>query len=58
MRADFFLDLLDEYYPAAEAQLQFTTAVEWGRYAELFEYDAAEARLKLGEAAGNVAAIG
>jgi NitT/TauT family transport system ATP-binding protein len=54
MRADFFLDLLDEYYPAAEAQLQFTTAVEWGRYAELFEYDAAEARLTLGEAAGTV----
>jgi NitT/TauT family transport system ATP-binding protein len=47
MRADFFLDLLDEYYPEAEARLQFTTAVEWGRYAELFEYDAAEERLRL-----------
>jgi len=50
MRADFFLDLLDEYYPAAEAQLQFNTAVEWGRYAELFEYDAGEERLSLEDA--------
>jgi NitT/TauT family transport system ATP-binding protein len=49
MRADFFLDLLDEYFPAAEAQAQFNTAVEWGRYAELFEYDADEERLSLGE---------
>jgi NitT/TauT family transport system ATP-binding protein len=50
MKADFFLDLLDEYYPTAEAQLQFNTAIEWGRYAELFEYDAAEERLSITEA--------
>ncbi len=49
MRADFFLDLLDEYYPQAEAQQQFNTAVDWGRYAELFEYDAAEERLTLSD---------
>jgi NitT/TauT family transport system ATP-binding protein len=42
MRADFFLDILDEHYPAEEAQRQFATAVEWARYAELFEYDAGE----------------
>ena len=45
MRGDFFLDLLDEYYPAEEARRQFQTAVEWGRYAELFEYDAEDDRL-------------
>ena len=45
MRGDFFLDLLDEYYPADEARRQFQTAVEWGRYAELFEYDAEDDRL-------------
>jgi len=50
MKADFFLDLLDEYYPPAEAKQQFNTAIEWGRYAELFEYDAADERLKLGGA--------
>ncbi|MEG4483591.1 AAA-associated domain-containing protein [Microcoleus sp. D2_18a_B4] len=49
MRADFFIDLLDEYYPHEEAERQFATAVDWGRYAELFEYDAGEARLYLPE---------
>jgi len=42
MRADFFLDILDEHYPAEEAKRQFSTAIEWARYAELFEYDADE----------------
>jgi NitT/TauT family transport system ATP-binding protein len=49
MRADFFVDLLDEYYPHEEAERQFATAVDWGRYAELFEYDAGEDRLYLPE---------
>ena len=47
MRADFFLDLLDDHFPPAEVERQFATAVDWGRYAELFEYDASEARLYL-----------
>jgi NitT/TauT family transport system ATP-binding protein len=47
MRADFFLDILDEHFPEAETQRQFETAVDWGRYAELYEYDAAERRLFL-----------
>lgn len=42
MPADFFLDLWDEYFPREVAQQQFATAVEWARYAELFEYDADE----------------
>ena len=49
MRADFFLDLLDEHFPHAEAERQFATAVDWGRYTELFEYDASEERLYLPE---------
>lgn len=49
MRADFFLDLWDEHFPHAEAERQFATAVDWGRYAELFEYDADEERLYLPE---------
>ncbi len=49
MRADFFIDLLDEYFPHMEAEHQFATAVDWGRYAELFEYDAGEERLYLPE---------
>jgi len=47
MLADFFLDIWDEYFPHAEAERQFATAVDWGRYAELFEYDASEERLYL-----------
>jgi NitT/TauT family transport system ATP-binding protein len=49
MRADFFLDLLEEHYAVNEARLQFETAVEWGRYAELFEYDATGDRVWLSE---------
>ncbi len=50
MRDTFFLDILDEYYPDIEARQQFDTAVDWGRYAELFEYDADDGRLRLPEA--------
>jgi NitT/TauT family transport system ATP-binding protein len=49
MRADFFLDLLEEHYSAEEAQRQFDTAVDWGRYAELFEYDAVSQRVWLSD---------
>jgi len=49
MRADFFMDLWDEHFPQAEAERQFGTAVDWGRYAELFEYDASEERFSLTE---------
>jgi NitT/TauT family transport system ATP-binding protein len=51
LRADFFLDLWDEYFPAEEAQRQLATAVDWGRYAELFEYDSIEELLRLNEPA-------
>jgi NitT/TauT family transport system ATP-binding protein len=47
MRSDFFLDLWDDYFPLEEAERQLATAVDWGRYAELFEYDASEGRLWL-----------
>jgi NitT/TauT family transport system ATP-binding protein len=49
MRADFFLDIWDEYFPPEEAQRQLMTAVDWGRYAELFEYDAVNGLLRLHE---------
>jgi NitT/TauT family transport system ATP-binding protein len=47
MRADFFIDILDEQYPSEEAIRQFETVVDWGRYAELFEYDAGAKQLYL-----------
>jgi NitT/TauT family transport system ATP-binding protein len=49
MQAEFFLDLLDDHFPHEETERQFATAIDWGRYAELFEYDASEDRLYLPE---------
>ncbi|MGH8063679.1 MAG: nitrate/sulfonate/bicarbonate ABC transporter ATP-binding protein [Candidatus Entotheonellia bacterium] len=54
MGVDFFLDLLDEHYPREEAERQLSTAVDWGRYAELFEYDASDGRLYLPEPVAGV----
>ncbi len=47
---DFFHDVLDEHFSEGEAQRQLETAIHWGRYAELFDYDAATHRLILTEA--------
>lgn len=44
---DFFLDILDESFSEEEAREQFDTAVNWGRYADLFEYDLDEHELRL-----------
>jgi NitT/TauT family transport system ATP-binding protein len=46
---DFFLDVLEEHYTDAEARRQLDTAISWGRYAELFDYDAASGLLMLTE---------
>jgi len=42
---DFLMDILDEHFSESEAERQFQTMVDWGRYAQLFEYDADDARL-------------
>ncbi len=47
LRSDFFLDIWDDHFPQDEAERQLATAVDWGRYGELFEYDAGEGRLTL-----------
>ncbi len=47
MRSDFFLGIWDDYFPLEEAERQLATTVDWGRYGELFEYDAIEGRLYL-----------
>ncbi len=46
---EFLLDILDEHFSDAEAERQFQTLIDWGRYAQLFEYDADEERLYLTE---------
>ena len=47
---DFFLDMLDEQFSEEESQRQMETAVTWGRYAELFDFDAARRRFVLPDA--------
>jgi NitT/TauT family transport system ATP-binding protein len=47
---DFFLDMLDEQFSEEESQRQLETAVNWGRYAELFDYDAARRRFVMPDA--------
>jgi len=49
--AEFFRDILDERFDAEQAERQFQTALDWGRYAEIFEYDPATDRLTLHDAA-------
>ena len=36
---EFFHDILDEHFAEDEVQRQFETALNWGRYAEIFDYD-------------------
>ena len=47
---DFFLDMLDEQFSEEECLRQMETAVAWGRYAELFDYDAGRRRFILPDA--------
>jgi NitT/TauT family transport system ATP-binding protein len=47
---EFFRDLLDEHFSEEESRRQLETAIQWGRYAEIFDYDAATGKLTLTEA--------
>ncbi len=42
---EFFRDILDEHFSADEVERQFETALNWGRYAEIFDYDSETGRL-------------
>jgi NitT/TauT family transport system ATP-binding protein len=46
---ELFRDFLDEHFSDDEVQRQLDTIVSWGRYAELFDYDAREKRFFLRE---------
>jgi len=41
---EFFHDVLDEQFTEEETRRQLETAINWGRYAELFDFDAARRR--------------
>ncbi|MGD0734218.1 MAG: nitrate/sulfonate/bicarbonate ABC transporter ATP-binding protein [Terracidiphilus sp.] len=47
---DFFLDMLDEQFSEEECLRQMETAVAWGRYAEIFDFDAGRRRFVLPDA--------
>ena len=47
---EFFRDIIDEHFSEDESRRQLETAIQWGRYAEIFDYDAATGKLTLTEA--------
>ncbi|MET8698643.1 nitrate/sulfonate/bicarbonate ABC transporter ATP-binding protein [Kitasatospora sp. NPDC004723] len=51
VRAGFFRDLLAHHYTSEQVDRQLETATDWGRYAELFGYDAAPQEYRLDEGA-------
>jgi NitT/TauT family transport system ATP-binding protein len=48
LREGFFLDLLRRGFSDDEARRQLDIAIDWGRYGELFEYNAEDGELALG----------
>ncbi len=49
LQDEFFRDLLDEHFSEDESRRQLETAIQWGRYSEIFDYDAATGKLTLTE---------
>ncbi len=47
MPLEFFHDLLDEHFTETEVEKQLETALNWGRYAEIFSYDPESGNLRL-----------
>ncbi|HEV2962142.1 MAG TPA: AAA-associated domain-containing protein [Candidatus Angelobacter sp.] len=45
-----FRDILDEHFPDNEVERQLDTALHWGRYCEMFNYDSEQERLFAGDA--------
>ncbi len=46
---EFFHDMLDEQFTEEETLRQLETAINWGRYAELFDFDASRRRFMRAE---------
>ena len=47
LREGFFLDVLRRGFSPQEARNQLDTAIDWGRYAELYDYDSDDEELTL-----------
>ncbi|HTB12109.1 MAG TPA: AAA-associated domain-containing protein [Bryobacteraceae bacterium] len=51
MPLELFRDILEEHFSEAEVQRQLDTALNWGRYGDIFTYDSERDRLMLYQAA-------
>ncbi len=49
MNKEFFTDILEEHFSVNEAEHQLMTAINWGRFADLFHYDTDTEQLYLDE---------
>jgi NitT/TauT family transport system ATP-binding protein len=47
MPLEFFHDILDEHFTESDVEKQLETALNWGRYAEIFSYDPQTDTLRL-----------
>jgi NitT/TauT family transport system ATP-binding protein len=54
MPLEFFRDILDEHFAEDEVQRQLDTALNWGRYADILNYDAESDRVSLPHHASSV----
>ncbi len=58
LRSEFFLDLLRRGFSPDDARRQLDTAIAWGRYGELFDYDTDTDEITLDPAATVVVSRG
>jgi NitT/TauT family transport system ATP-binding protein len=49
MPLELFRDIVEEHFSAADVQLQIDTALDWGRYGDIFSYNSENDRLLLTE---------
>jgi NitT/TauT family transport system ATP-binding protein len=54
MPLEFFRDILEQHFPPTEVPRQIDTALNWGRYGDIFTYDSESDRLQLLEPATSV----
>ena len=52
MPLEFFRDILEQHFPGEEVQRQIDTALNWGRYGDIFTYDSESDRLLLHQPSG------
>lgn len=55
MPLEFFRDILEERFSDEDVQRQMDTALNWGRYADIFTYDSETDRLLLSSSSNNMA---